>query len=131
MQWVTVLRCVLMCLLDLKWWKCLAWAQSAAWVLEDRRHTSQGSTPPGSPVALLASLGYLSADGDGVDEPELEQNNSRLQALLNRNEYDICTREPGSLLFCTVPELSSIRLAVTEKGLYAQSLYPYTSKKAQ
>lgn len=38
-------------------------------MLEDRRHASERSIPPGSPVALLASLGYLSADGDGVDDP--------------------------------------------------------------
>lgn len=82
-------------------------------------------------MALLASLDYLSADGDGVDEPELEQNNSRLQTLLNRGEYDICTGEAGSLLLCTAPDLSSIRLAVTQKGLRAQSLYPCTSRKAQ
>lgn len=82
-------------------------------------------------MALLASLGYLSADGDGVDEPELEQNNSRLQALLNHSEYDICTHGEGSVLLCTVPELSSVRLAVTEEGMYAQSLRPCTSMKAQ
>lgn len=42
-------------------------------MLGDRRHASERSIPPGSVVALLASLDYLSADGDGVDEPELEQ----------------------------------------------------------
>ncbi|KAI9513694.1 hypothetical protein NQZ68_040422 [Dissostichus eleginoides] len=38
---------------------------------------SERSIPPGSLVALLASLGYT-LDGDGVDEAEVEQNNSRL-----------------------------------------------------
>lgn len=79
----------------------VARARQAALMLEDRRRASERSIPPGSPVALLASLGYLSADGDGVDEPELEQNNSRLQALLNRSEYDTRTHESGSLQFCT------------------------------
>lgn len=37
------------------------------------------------------------------------------KALLNQNEYDVCTRVAASLLFCTVPELSSIRLAVMHK----------------
>lgn len=51
----------------------------SAWMYEDRRCESLRSTASGSPVALLASLGFLNADGDGVDEPELEQNSSRLQ----------------------------------------------------
>lgn len=79
----------------------MARARQAALMLGDRRHASDRAIPPGSPVALLASLGYLSADGDGVDEPEVEQNNSRLQALLNQNDHDACTHEAGGPQFRT------------------------------
>lgn len=34
-------------------------------------------------MALLESLSYLSVDGDGVNESQLEQNQQRLKALLN------------------------------------------------
>lgn len=41
---------------------------------EDRRCPSEESAPSGSPVALLVSLSHLGVDGDGGDEPQLEQN---------------------------------------------------------
>ena len=42
-------------------------------MLEDRRRASERSIPPWISGGLLASLGYLLADGDGVCEPQLEQ----------------------------------------------------------
>lgn len=62
------------------------------WRLGNRGCTSDRSIPSGSPVALLASLSYL--DGDGVDEPEMEQNNSRLRAA---------THEAASPQLCPWP----------------------------
>lgn len=85
----------------------------------DRRHASERSIPPGPPVALLASLGYLSADGDGVDQPELEQNNSRLQAPLNQNAYAHMKQS----VCCTGGELSSFRLLVKHRCTKSASLH--------
>lgn len=67
-------------------------ARAGKVTLGNRGCTSDRSIPSGSPVALLASLSYL--DGDGVDEPELEQNNSRLRAA---------THEAASPQFCPWP----------------------------
>lgn len=76
-------------------WTCgarLRLARAGKVTLGNRGCTSDRSTPSGSPVALLASLSYL--DGDGVDEPELEQNNSRLRAA---------THEAASPQLCPWP----------------------------
>lgn len=70
------LNCVLTRLSDPQRWQRLARSGEVC-PTEDGRHTSERPVPSGSPVALLASLSYPGADGDGADEPELEQNNSK------------------------------------------------------
>lgn len=53
-----------------------------------------------------------------MDEPELEQNNSRLRALLRQNTDTRTRMKQAAPLFHTVPEQSLFRLAVKHGGMH-------------